>query len=334
MEFNYTLLQKNNIYEQIYDLLEDNDLSMNNNNHYESIKNHIARLFTKSHKSIQISESFTTKEDMFEELMVNITKNNDDECLQGNTLLSYANDDNMYELVFLENIKKEYNDNELNQFASISNIELAPVYGDCGIVKTCYENGSLINKQMNINDIIQIIMGNFYHSGVMINTDGTMLELDFPGDNPNIKIGPKFKQQSPINVFGLVLVGYFEDYDQTQAQAQAQVQDKVQDKVQDQAQLGQLANSSNSANSANSANSSKSNNLASILYGIPINGRVYITTLCPITNKRFWSLSITTIKNLIKLLSNTDNEKIKMLNKELLDDKLTNPFFLIKKYCV
>lgn len=294
MSFNFVIYKINNIYEQIYDLLEENNLNMNNINHNDLIKNQIDK-FTKSHSDIVFSDNFNTKDEMFENLMINIT-NNDigdklHESLQGNTLLSFATDDEMYELVYLENINVKYLDSKLNQLASMSNIELEPIYGTSALLKTTYENGNLINKQININDITKLIIWNFYHSGVMINTDETMLELLFPGDNPNITIGKNFKQLNPINIFGLVIVGYNEE-------------------------------------------NNFSNKLASALYGIEIKGRVYITTLCPITNKKFWNITIITINNILKLLADTNNDKLDMINKELMDDKFKNPFFLIKKYCV
>jgi hypothetical protein len=73
------------------------------------------------------------------------------------------------------------------------------------------------------------------------------------------------------------------------------------------------------------------NKVASKLIGNSLSGRVFITTLCAISNKRFWSLSKNSINNLLKLLD--DKESSNLINKEIMSDKLKNPFFLIKKYC-
>ena len=81
------------------------------------------------------------------------------------------------------------------------------------------------------------------------------------------------------------------------------------------------------------------NHKASKLYGSEIKGRFYVSALCPITNKRFWGINSEILKGIIKLIElceGTIEERaiIEKLNKELADDKLKNPFFLIKKYCV
>jgi hypothetical protein len=132
--------------------------------------------------------------------------------------------------------------------------------------------------------------------GVMINIDNTMQEIEFTGENPNLIIGEKFKMLSPFNLFGLTFVGFLEKGE-------------------------------------------KINELASKIYGNEIKGRFYLAVMCPITNKKFWSIDIEFIKNLLILLkylygSVDEKNKIEELEKELNDDKLKNPFFLIKKYCV
>jgi hypothetical protein len=204
----------------------------------------------------------------------------------------------MFEIIFMEELGVDKNDDILNQFGSISNIELSPIYGKIAIVKTSYKNGELKNSLINDNDINEIIVNNFYHTGIMINSDGSLLELEFSGDNPNLTIGGNFKQMDSLSLFGLVLIGY------------------------------------NETNTTNEINK-----IASKIYGKEIRGRIFLTTMCPITNKRFWSLNIDIFNNIFKLVSYLDGtqeqkNKINELEKELTDDKLKNPFFLIKKYCV
>ena len=228
--------------------------------------------------------------------MVEITGNSVDESLQGNTLLMFADSESMYEVVFMEQVGITKSDDDLNQLASISNIELAPIYGNVAIVKSSYFDGKLTNGLIKEEDIINLITNNFYHNGVMINCDSSTTELEFAGDNPNIVIGGNFKQLAPFQMFGLTLVGYNEQ-------------------------------------------GMEINNLASKLYGSEIKGRFYVTSLCPITNNRFWGINLDIIQNLIKLINfseGTVEEKlvIDKINNELSDDKLKNPFFLIKKYCV
>jgi hypothetical protein len=294
MSCNYCFLQKNNIYEQIYELLEECELTMNNRDHYNSIKFKIDKYIT-SNKFIQISENYSTIDELFEELMVKIVESNNkysdvkQDNLQGNTILSYADDNIMYEIVYLEDvITTNISDANLNQLATISNVDISAIYGDCAIIKTSYENNILSTRVISIDDIKNLIMNNFYHIGVMINTDETMLEVMFIGDNPNSIIGPNFKQLPLVNMYGLTLVCY---------QEESNIENKV----------------------------------ASKLIGNSLSGRVFITTLCAISNKRFWSLSKNSINNLLKLLD--DKESSNLINKEIMSDKLKNPFFLIKKYC-
>jgi hypothetical protein len=294
---NYCLIKKNKIYEDLYEILENDELIMDNPNHKEEIKYKIKNLTTLYFGNIiSISNKFSTSDEALEDLMIEITNNEEDERLQGNTLLIFADNESMYEIVFMENLGIEYLDNDLNQLASISNIELAPIYGNVSIVKSSYQNGKLTNKLITEQDIIKLVTSNFYHMGVMINPDGSTFELEFSGDNPNIMIGGNFSQLNPFQMFGLMLVGYNEK-------------------------------------------GTEINHLASKLYGNEIKGRFYVGILCPISNKRFWGINLDILKGLIKLIDyseGTIEQKaiIQKLNNELADDKLKNPFFLIKKYCI
>jgi hypothetical protein len=294
---NYCLIKKNKLYEDLYEILEEEELIMDNPDHRETIKYKI-RTLAKSYlkNKISISNTFSTSNESLEDLMVEITGNTEDDSLQGNTLLMYADNESMYEVVFMEQLGITNYDADLNQLASITNIELAPIYGNVAIVKTSYIDGKLKNVIITEEDIINLITNNFYHSGVMINSDSSTTELEFSGDNPNIMIGGNFKQLAPFQMFGLTLVGYNEQ-------------------------------------------GTEINKLASKLHGSEIKGRFYVSVLCPITNNRFWGINLNIIESLIKLLNfseGTPEEKkiIEQLNNELADDKLKNPFFLIKKYCV
>ncbi|AYV80147.1 MAG: hypothetical protein Gaeavirus12_5 [Gaeavirus sp.] len=290
---NYCLVKQNNIYEELYDILSDEDLIMDNPNHKESIKYKIKQL--QLSKSFILSKEFDNNEQVFEDLMIEITREDNPEH-QGNTLILYADDNAVYEVIFIENlITPNNNDSELNQFASISNLELSPIYNTCAIIKTSYQSGNLVNTSITYNDIIHIMTNNFYHTGVLINPDNTLTELEFSGDKPNLVIGNTFIQSSPIQLFGLSLVLYIESGDSP-------------------------------------------NNTASLISNSEIKGRVFITTLCPITSKRFWSLTTSTIKNITKLLSyQTSNNpeltaKFNKLTNEISDDKRGNSFYFIKKY--
>lgn len=292
---NFCLVKENKVYEDLYEILENEELIMDNPNHKVTIKYKIKILMEKYlNKKIKISSLFETSEQCLEELMLGITDGSEDE--QGNTLLMYANSNNMYEVVFMEKLGINSPDEELNQLSSISNIELAPIYKNSAIVKSSYTNGGLKQEKIDFEDIVELFTNNFYHNGVMINIDDSLTELEFSGENPNFVIGGNFKMLTPLSLFGLTLIGY------------------------------------------NDKENSK-NNLASKIYGKEITGRLYLATLCPITNKKFWSINIELVKGIEKLLDYStgtveQRKKIEQLEKELEDDKLKNPFFLIKKYCV
>lgn len=297
MSNNYCLVQKNKIYEELYDVLEDEELIMDNPSHKDNIKNIISKKCDSYMGSIiKLSKDFASPNETLEELMVEITQGLDNENLQGNTLMLFADDKHMYDIIFLEEIGASQNDGELNQFMSISNIELSPIYGNTAIIKSSYENSSLVQSSISKEDVINLLINNFYHKGVLVNIDGSLLELEFAGDNPNIVIGGNFKMLSPISLFGLTIVGFQED-------------------------------------------GKEKNKIASDFYGKEIYGRFFIAMLCPISNKKFWNLNINLLNNLMKLLnyaSGTSEQKNKIneLEKELNEDKLKNPLFLIKKYCV
>ena len=292
---NYCLIKQNKIYEELYEILEDEELIMDNPNHKDAVKYKIENL-VKSYltKTIKLSNIFDNSEQTLEDLMVEITNNLDEE--QGNTLLMYANSYSMYEVIFMERLGVIRSDDELNQLASISNIELDPIYGNVAIIKSTYSDGLLKSSIITNDDILDLVTSNFYHKGVLINPNGTLMELEFTGDNPNIMIGGNFKMLSPLLLFGINLVGFSES-------------------------------------------GTEQNELASKLYGSVITGRFYVAVLCPISNKRFWSIDIDLLNGLVKLIgfsTGTPEEKNKIneLDKELNDNKLINPFFLVKKYCV
>lgn len=294
--YNYCLIKQNKVYEDLYEILEEDELIMDNPGHKDKIKYKIEQLLKSylTKTKIKMSENMNTNDEILEDLMVEITNNLDDE--QGNTLLMYANNNFMYEVVFMEQLGSTKTDDDLNQLCSISNVELSPIYGKTAIIKSSYKDGSIKNSLINFDDVLDLFINNFYHRGVMLNPDGSMIELEFTGENPNLVIGGNFKMLTPLSLFGLSFIGYTDNGD-------------------------------------------LKNELASKIYGNEITGRLYLAILCPITNKKFWSISIDLLNDIIKLLnycSGTTEQKkiIEDLEKELADDKLKNPFFLVKKYCV
>ncbi len=209
--FNYCLVQTNKIYEQIQDMLDMEEISMNNPNDTSKVIYHLEKIVRNS-KFISIKPVLETKELLLEDLFVNITeKVKDQDGFQGNTLMLSANTSHSFEIIYLEDLRKKQTDDKLNELATISNLDMEPIYNDCGIVKVSYETGTHVHKKITLEDICSIVVNCFYHKGVMVSEDGSMLELDFSGDKPDLTIGNRFKMATPFIIAGLQLVPYIEE---------------------------------------------------------------------------------------------------------------------------
>ncbi len=217
-EFNYCLVKKNKIYEQIQDMLDEEDISMNNINHNFKVQNELGKIIKKAN-FIQLSNVFNTSDELLEQIFVDITENNKQEGMQGNTIFLFANTKYSFEVIYLEDLNKKQTDVNLNEFATITNMELEPIFNDCAIVKIGYESGSHIHKKINQDDIIEIIVNCFYHKGVLVQEDGSIKELEYSGDNPCLMLGLSFKMQASFQLLGLHFVPYIEPSDKINEKA-------------------------------------------------------------------------------------------------------------------
>jgi hypothetical protein len=285
---NYCFVNKNKIYAEIYDELLDEELSMFNREHNDKIKRYLEKKIV-NNNSISISETFQSNDEIISELITQITKSALTEDLQGNTVLMFADNENMYELFHMENLTQKNSDDDLNELCSISNIHLIPVYWGCGIFKSSYSTGIIKQELMTKKDLANIFIQNYYHKGVMINTDGKLLEIEFTGEDPFKIIGTNFKQSNIINVIGFNLTPFIE--------------------------------------SGNELNIT-----ASIILGKEIKGRMFISLLCPTSNKKIWDIDIKTVIDIINIL---ENENLYKKNQTYIDehdtDKDINPFYFLKK---
>lgn len=292
MKQNYCLIKKNKIYAEIFDELLEEELSMNKIEDNSKIQ----RYFEKKIMDIDyinISEIFTDRDEILSDLILKITSEVSNKNLQGNTVSVYADDDFMYELFHMEDLTKTriLSDDDLNEFGSISNTHLLPIYWSCGIFKTVYKDGKLYGDLINKSDILKILTQNYYHTGVIVSADGKIQEIEFTGENPFKVIGTNFVQSNQTEILGFNLLPFIE----------------------------------------NCSDSTDINILASSILGREIKGRVFISLLCPTTNKKYWSIYSSTINNILKI--GKDQEKAKKIYGELdADDKYINPFYLLKKY--
>jgi len=291
MKSNYCELKINKIYAEVYDELLDEELNMNNPAHNDKIKYWMEKKL-KSSNFIQISNTFENKQDLIEDLILKIVlDSNNNPNIQGNTLLMYADDNSMYELFYMEDLTKKIPENELNEFGSITNIFLQPVCWTCGIFKTSYGNdGSLYADTITKTDVIKLYTQNYYHKGVMLNLDGSITEIEFTGENPFNTIGNNFTQSNTLDLFGFNLIPWAEKTN----------------------------------------NDTQLNEKASKIMGSEIYSRVFVSIVCPNTNKKFWDITPTTINNILKII---DNKEIQSkIQQEIEQAEINiNPFYFIKK---
>lgn len=285
---NYCFVNKNKIYAEIFDELLDEELSMFNREHNDKIKRYLEKKIV-SNNSITISETFQSNDEIISELITQITKSASTNDLQGNTVLMFADNENMYELFHMENLIKKNSDDDLNELCSISNIHLIPVYWGCGIFKSSYSTGVIRPELITLKDLANIFIQNYYHKGVMINTDGKLLEIEFTGEDPFKIIGTNFKQSNITNVIGFNLIPFIESGNEL-------------------------------------------NTVGSTILGREVKGRMFISLLCPTSNKKIWDIDIKTVNDIINII---ENENLYKKNQNYIDnhdtDKDINPFYFLRK---
>lgn len=292
MELNYCELKKNTIYAEIYDELLDEELNMNKSEHNDKIKTYLEKKINTC-EFVKISDKFTNSDNMMENLILKIESDASGFKLQGNTLLMYADDSSMYELFYMEDLSQPIPPNCLNEFGSLTNIFLQPVCWTCGIFKSTYGNdGKIYSDVITKSDISKLYISNFYHKGVMMNHDGSMIELEFTGEDPYKIIGTNFNQSNTIDLFGFNLVPWIE---------------KLQN-----------------------PNNTQLNLSASKILGSETYGRVFFAIVCPNTNKKFWDIELKTIKNILHVIDNKEIQDKISKEVEMAEINI-NPFYIMKK---
>lgn len=284
---NYCWVSENKIYAEIYDDLLEEELSMFNKEHNDKIKDYLEKKIINNNNFI-ISENFDSIDDIISDLILKITKSASNENLQGNTVLMFAGPNEMYELFHMENLVMKMSDSNLNEFASISNIYMMPIYWGCGIFKTVYKSGKVKTSAITKKDVANMFIQNYYHIGVMINTDGSLLQIEFTGEDPFKIIGTNFIQSNVTNVMGFNFIPYIESSDEY-------------------------------------------NKKASEILGRDIKGRLFLSLLCPSTNKKFWNIDIKTINNILRVISDEELFNIAQKNSDNLDKVDINPFYILDK---
>ena len=207
---NYCMINKNGIYGDLHDLIEKEELTMLNPNHEDKIRYLIGDLI-KNSKEIEFTEKKTNDiNDIISEVFEILISKNTQEESQGNTLVVYSDINEMIEIIFIEK-DENFEDNELNEFASISNYDLQPIYNCCALFKTSYKNNNIKNTMLTLKDIENILYNNFYHIGLLVDCDKNTKEIIFSGDLPHNFIGSSFKLGENFERLGLHLALFVED---------------------------------------------------------------------------------------------------------------------------
>ncbi len=288
---NYCELNTNTLYADMYDELLDEELNMNDFKHNDKIKQYLEKKIINSN-FIKLSNNFSNTTDLMEDLILKISSNAPEFNLQGNTIMMYADDDSMYELFHMEDLTQPIPTNSLNEYGSLTNIFLQPICWTCGIFKSTYKNGVIHSELITKSEVAKLFIYNFYHIGIMIDLDGTIIELEFTGEDPYKIIGLNFTQANTIDLFGFNLVPWIE---------------KITEK-----------------------NPNKLNEKATKLSGKEIYGRAFFALVCPNTNKKFWNLTTQTINNIFIPIENK-NIQDKILKELEQTDININPFYILKK---
>jgi len=204
------MINKNVIYGELHDLIEKEELTMLNPNHEDKIRFLIGDLI-KNSKEIEFTEKKTNDiNDIISEVFEILISKNTQEESQGNTLVVYSDINEMIEIIFIEK-DENFEDDELNEFASISNYDLQPIYNCCALFKTSYKNNNIKNTILTLKDIEKILYNNFYHIGLLVDCENNTKEIIFSGDLPHNFIGSSFKLGESFDRLGFHLALFVED---------------------------------------------------------------------------------------------------------------------------
>lgn len=295
MNQNFCVVKSNTFYQELYDKLLEEDLNMVKNEHTLEIKRIIENKILQSDKVIIHHHDTSMSEPFINVVLESIINDFDNQNLQGDTLLSFCDDNHMYEMMIIQDLSStDLSGIDLNEFASLLNIELLPVYWDIAMIKTSYADGEPKGSVITKQDIADLFINLFYHTGIMTDTNGKMIEIEFTGDSPYNVIGINFSQENSIDLIGFTLLPFVEK-------------------------------------NTNANTNTKLNVLASKIMGCEIYTRVYFILLCPTTNKKYFNLSCGTMRNILNVIDNQeirDNIEKDSLNNEF----MKNPFLLLKKY--
>ncbi len=212
MTFNYCIISENKIYTELYDLIENDDLHMGKETDDGIIYTKIKQ-FIESETScpyFKFSEPYTCDKDVSNDIIKLISKNGTIDNVSTEITTLFSNEDTTYELIYINYINNGQTDDDVNQFASLTNMNLIPIYKKCAITKVSHINNNINNVMISTEDMLNILINNFYHTGVMIDGD-KLTEINFCGQMPHTKIGNNFQTHEILNILGFSFICYHEN---------------------------------------------------------------------------------------------------------------------------
>ena len=210
---NFITLKKNKLYYKFYEILEREKLFMDNLSQKDEIKETLKKLMDEMN-IMKISKKYDTGEELLEEILVDIGEDN--ESHDGGSLILNGYKNYMYQMIYLEN-KNFFEKNVspeieiMNEYCTLSNIDIKPIYNDAAIIKISYEDGQMKNVTVKKDDLVNLFLDNYYHTGVLVDVNDKLQEIEFTGDAPSLVIGNSFVLQETIKILGFLFMPYLEN---------------------------------------------------------------------------------------------------------------------------
>ena len=206
---NYLIIDRNDVYGDIYDLIQDKELNMNKPDDRELIEFHIEK-YILSAPYIKYSDTFENTDDRLNNIFGYFTDLNNGEKGYVDTIIVYSDEKYVYEIMFMDD--KNIDEDNFNSFACVINTEAMPIYNNIVLLKTQITNNKPVSCMINKNDFVGLVINLFYHTGLIID-DKITKELKFSGDKPFNVIGNTFKKTEEKDILGLMFILYEENND-------------------------------------------------------------------------------------------------------------------------
>lgn len=196
---NCILIKQNNFYEELCELMLDEELSTRRLGDYDRIYLLVKRYFEKCNFIINIDEIFETHDERTQYIISRIDKDNS----MLNTMLLDTTSENFLEAVYDKN-----EENNINELMSMLNISNCIIGGDCYVINTgILGEGKFGKKKINIDILTDLFMKQYYNEGLMINGN-EIVKIRFCRGEPRNVIGGDFCNVDRCEVYDMQMIVY------------------------------------------------------------------------------------------------------------------------------